>query len=76
MTREEYLAQFRHRWLGLFSEAWGSRHLKPSDYGLMMDRHLREMDLLISEMHESLTKSVKLTPVNGKPEEVKGWTPK
>lgn len=76
MTREEAIAKFRHKWLGRFADAWASRHLKPSEYGLLMDRQAREIDALIEEMRVEMS----ATPASNGKQEAKqerpaGWMP-
>ena len=66
MTREDFEARFYRRLLGLAGEAWAMRKESPSEFGIVMDRHLREIRVLMREMYDALIPPPKAPP-NGPP---------
>ena len=54
MTYEEFEDKFRGRMLVFHAEAWALRKQAPSDLGMMIDGHHRELKLLLREMYNAL----------------------
>lgn len=55
ITREEFQLRFRGRMLVFLTEAWAVRQLQPSQLGLVMDKHARELRGLLNEVYDALT---------------------
>ena len=54
LSREEFKAKFRHKLLNMLAESWAARKAAPSEFGMMMDRHMIEVNGLIGEMYDAM----------------------
>ena len=66
LTRDQFNAKFQGRMLVFLTEAWTARKATPSELGLLMDNHARQLRLLLGEMYEALA-PVPVPPANGQP---------
>ncbi len=65
MTRDEFHRRFQGRMLVLLTEAWACRKSQPSELGMLMDNHARQLRELRNEMYDALVPPLAAT--NGQP---------
>jgi hypothetical protein len=68
MTRDEFNRRFQGRMLLHLTEAWSVRKLPPSDLGMFMDDHARQLRQLLGEMYDALAPEPPPPRVNGHPQ--------
>lgn len=50
MTTDELIEKYRRHWLGFLGDTWAIRKHAPSDFGMVMDRHICAMDAIVRAM--------------------------
>jgi hypothetical protein len=57
MSKQDFISKWRPQLLLFVTEAWAVRREKPSDVGLVLDRHHVRLQEVLSEIFEDLQKS-------------------
>ncbi len=61
MTRDEFITRYRPRLLLFLTEAWACRTKQPSELGLLVDGHARQIELILDDIFKRCIEK----PVNG-----------
>ncbi len=66
MNEEEFLQKYRGRFLLFLTEAWACRTHKPSELGLLLDHHSRQLEGLLRNIYANHVAAV----ANGVPKPI------
>ena len=62
MTEDEFFSKYRGRFLLFLTEAWACRARPPTELGMLLDGHTRQLEALLRDIHK---KHVAKEPANG-----------
>lgn len=72
-TREQFQREFQGRFLLFLTDAWNARHQRPSELGMVMDRHAVQLRELLGDVFNFFQPDAPKPAANGaaQPKEVK-----